>query len=785
MRDFDREPRDDEDRAPVRVHYGEVLGPDEDDITAQEAEERRQEAMRAFIHTLDREAQRRVDRREPVERRWLTDLRQYQGIYDDDTQARIKENGGSEAFINLTAPKTEALAARLIDLLFPTDDRNWGVSPTPVPELTDQAEAELKKADDARQRADLAALEMEQAATAAQAQGTDPMQDPRALEAEGQMREAEEEETIAQAAAEDLHKVLQEAHRRADLMAEEIEDQLQTCSYPSEARDMIEDACKIGIGVIKGPVLGERMKQRWRAGEGGHELKTESDTMPAAYRIDPWTFFPDPDCAKPEDGEGVFERHILSKKKLRRLAQRDGMNQDAIRDLLKIGPKDRAPWFMNDLALMTGQSNGDLLDHFTVWEYTGPIEPDDLQMLAEDMGRPETIEALGELDILQEVNAKVWFCDGRVLNFALHPLDSGETVYSVFTIRRDEIGPFGFGVPWIMAHPQAVLNGAYRMMLDNSGLSTGPQIIMDKDAVEPQDGDWTVKPRKVWLYTDSGLQSTRKPLDTFDIPNRQNELAGIVQLASQTIDEVTAMPAVAQGEQGTGVTKTAQGMALLMNSANVTFRRIVKNFDDDVSVPLIRRLYHWNMQFSPKEEIKGDYDTVARGSSVLLVREMQAQNLLMIAQAFGDHPIFGPMLKHGALLRQIFKAHMLSGDEVMRSDRELEEYLKEQAEKQGGDPAAAAQESANAIAREEIALRKAEMEQKGELANMEWAKREAIAKLNYDATMAKVAEALNMKRDELDAKLGIEREKIDSSERKLAVEAATKERTGDSAGGSI
>lgn len=758
--------------------------------TEEEALEARQEEMRAFIHGLRVEAERRVERREPIERRWLKDLRQYHGFYDDDVLAAIKENEGSEAFINLTAVKTDALEARLWDLLFPTDDRNWGIKPTPVPELTDEAEAAMRKADEARARADVAEQEMQQAATEGNSAAATGYED--------QLRAAEDEEDEASVAAELLHAQILEATRRSDLMTEEIEDQLQTCGFPAEARDMISNACKIGFGVIKGPVLGERQKRRWQktaAAPGAddapnptadfYELTQQEGTMPAAYCIDPWTFFPDPDTTRVEDGEGAYERHLLSRTKMRKLARRPGMNADAFRALLKDNSRDAAPWFMQDLSVMTGQSNGDLSSMYTVWEYTGPLEPEDLRMLAEDMQRRDVLEALGEeVDPLQEINAKVWFCEGKVLSFALHPLDSGDMIYSTFTIRRDEIGPFGFGVPWIMRHPQAIINGAYRMMLDNAGLSTGPQILADKDAVEPEDGDWKMKPRKVWLYTKHGLESTRQPFATFDIPSRQQEIAGIIAMASGAIDEVTAMPAIAQGEQGSGVTKTAQGMALLMNSANVSFRRIVKTFDDDVSVPLIRRFYDFNMQFSKKPEIKGDYDVIARGSSVLLVREMQAQNLVMIANMFGDHPIYGPMLKHGDLLKQIFRAHMLSSDEVLRSPRELEDYLKKMQQGQT-DAAAEAQNAANQLKQAELELKREEMGQKVELSNMEWDKRERIAQLGHEMAMTKLAESLNMTRDTLEARAGIERERIDSSERKLATEAAVKERTGDSAGGSI
>jgi len=747
------------------------------------AEEKLRDRLSAFVARLTDEAQRRVGKRLTVEKRWIDDLQQYHGGYSDEVYARLKKSGGSQVFINLTATKTDALEARLWDLLFPTDDKNWGISPTPVPELTDQAEAALAKVDEARTQGDVAQADAAQQMAAGNTEA--------AAASEQRMRAAETAENEAQAAADDLHEKLNEAKARADLMQEEIHDQFVTCRLQSEARDVISDACKIGIGVIKGPIIGEGNKQRFveqpieGKGPMAYVLERVEKNAPAAHRVDPWGFFPDPDTRRVADMEGFFERHLMNKTRLRKLARRPDMDQDAIRELLRVGPDSGAtPAYMVDLHALNRQTDGDVRDKFQVWEYTGPIDSEEMETLLEAFpddaspGGPD-----GEIDPLVELHARCWFCQGTLLSFALHPLDSNDPLYSVFTIRPDETTVFGFGIPWIMRHPQSVLNGAFRMMMDNSGLSTGPQIVINKDQVEPEDGNWTLEPHKVWLRNSAQAQPGVKPFETFDIPSNQVELANIIEIAAKLADEVTSMPALAQGEQGVGVTKTAQGMALLMNSANVTFRRIVKNFDDDITEPLVSRFYHWNMQFSSKDAIKGDYEVQARGSGVLLVREMQAQNLLMIANLFGDHPVYGPMLKHGNLLRHIFRAHMIAADEITKTDREYEQWMAEQEEKV--DPAGAAAAIQKEIAEQEFQLRRDEMDHKTALTEMEWDARLQVANLTYDVAMEKVASALNMKRDELDAKIAGEGVVARSKERIVASEIAMKERTGESSGGSI
>jgi hypothetical protein len=149
----------------------------------------------------------------------------------------------------------------------------------------------------------------------------------------------------------------------------------------------------------------------------------------------------------------------------------------------------------------------------------------------------------------------------------------------------------------------------------------------------------------VWLRTSTAYASAQnKPFDVFDVPNNQAEFAGIIQLAKEFADEESAMPEIAQGEQGPA-TKTMGGMSMLFNSANVVFRRVVKSWDDDLTKPTLRRHFDWNMQFNPDDSIKGDMQIDARGTSVLLVREIQSQNLMAMVSNFPNNQALAPYIK--------------------------------------------------------------------------------------------------------------------------------------------
>lgn len=765
--------------------------PAPDDRKGKKSDEDLSERLSAFVAKLEEEADRRVKRRKPVEARWLEDLRQYHGVWDRKTSTLLKKEKDSSAFINLTRPKTDAMIARKWDLLFPTDDRNWGISPTPVPELAKEQEEAQTVLDDARDTQ----ADAEAKLRAALDEGGEGEEAEAAIAKLGE--QAAQAEGIAdkmQKAFDDLHEELTVAKDKADLMQREIEDHLVECQYPVHARALIEDAYKIGTGILKGPVLSDKVKPRYRQSEKNKnvfELVQEPEGKPGAVRVDPWTFFPDPDCVKAEDSDLFFERHVMTKGEMRRMAKEQGINRDALLKVVKAGPSQSLKGsYLVDLQGLTqnGQTGSSQDKRFFVWEVTGAIEKEDMELLADafegkNKRAGELKKVLEEMDELDEINAKIWYCEGEVLRFALHPLDSGEPIYSVFAPIPDEGSCWGFGIPYIMAANQAILNGANRMMMKNAAISLGPQFLIYKKALRPQDGVWEIVANKIWTVDPAELNPGDRPFSTFDIDSRQSELANIMTMARQAIDEETSMPQIAQGEQGSGVTKTAQGMALLMNSANVTFRRGVKIFDDDITTPLIRRFYHWLMQFSDKEEIKGDYNVEARGSSVLLVREMQSQNLIMIADRFGEHPSFKHRINHDALLKHIFRALMIPAEEITFSDRQI----RDRAEKaqQAPDPAVQMAAQELAIREKELAIKEREIEMSVEIANMEADTRRYVADRNFEATMHKVAEALNMKRDDIDAKMGTEEAKARSSERRMAVEAAIATKTGKHAGGSI
>lgn len=746
------------------------------------------ERLGSVVHRLESDVSGRITKRQPLEDRWIEDLEQYHGRYDNSTSKALNDGKKSKLFINLTRPKTDAMSARLMDLLFPTDDRNWGISPTPVPLLTEDAGKavkalrELNDQIEAMQEQQDAAQGGDEGAPVALAPAADPA-----------LKKLQDEADFTKRKAEALQQIIEEASKRAEAMTNEIDDQLKASNYHAAMRDVIDDACKIGTGVCKGPIVGDKVRRGWKKraptqDEAGNVIPgdfsldiAEGADVPAMRYVDIWNFFPDMDVRRIQDGEGDFERHLMNARQLRKLAQLPGFDKDAIRRLLSRKPTRPTPAFMAQLRDITAGTHSVGKDCYHVYEYSGPLSAEDVRDIAMAKGDVETLADVEELDPLEEVNAIVWFCEDELLKIAPYPFDSGETLYSVFNLFKDEASIFGYGVPHVIGHPQRSLNAGWRAMMDNAGKAAGPQIIIAQDLIEPANGDWTLEPNKVWLAK-AGIPQDKRAFQVAAIPMYQAELANIVAISKQFIDDMTGMPSIAQGEDGaSGPVRTAQGTALLMNASNVTFRRIVKTFDDDVTEPNIRRFYDWNMQFSDKAEIKGDYGVDARGSSVLLVRELQAQNLMVIALQLGAHPIYGPMLKQKNLLRKLFQAHMISADEVLLTDDQIDAVLAQAAAVAQQPPAEENQNMEMQAA--EAQLKRDEIAAKIEVANMDSGTRLKIAQISHETAMMSLAETMNMNVDKLEAMLKKSRAEIDSKERIFAAETAMTERVGPSGGG--
>ncbi len=712
-----------------------VTGADYEPISGNEAENKLMDAARGIVSRLTGLVQEQKAAKQSIERRWLEDLKLFYGLYDPVFLKDRFDKRLSSAFVKLTRNKTNGWEARLADLLFPTDDRNWGIKPTPIPKLEaaaqQAAEAAMSKVQKANETAD----------------NGDP------VAAEQIAAEADLDAQRARA----THEQMRVAKERCGRMQETIEDQLTESNYQAQCRDVLRDGCRIGTGVLKGPLTANRLRSEWREGDGGFVLEQDPDKRPEFRWVDPWHFFPDMSARRIEESEFTFERSLPTRKDLRRYARKFGFNPRAVSRLLKEGPNDLASADITNLRELRAISEDSepIKNRYEMWEFNGPLECSEIVSLLRAVGDEAGAEQYEKReDPFEEHRVIIFFIGEEVLKIAPeYPLDSGDSLYSVWNFEPSETSMFGYGVPNACADSQRMINGAWRMMSDNSSLSVGPQIVVDKLAVTPDDGNYDLRAMKVW-YTNGPQASNAPPFQVFNIPNNQQQLAGIIELGKAFMDEETSLPLIAQGEQG-AATQTMNGMSMLFNSANVVFRRVVKSFDDDLTTPTIRRAYDWNMQFNPDDNIKGDMQVDARGTSVLLVKEIQSQNLLNIVTNWTVHPVLGAYVKVRPTMEQALQTMMIPPDEILFSQEEAERRQAEAAKANQPPPEDAPPPP------EDNSLQIAQIEADSRL---------HVAEMNRDIKIMEMSENTKVSIEDIQAKLEGKRIDAQSRERMKAAD---------------
>ena len=424
---------------------------------------------------------------------------------------------------------------------------------------------------------------------------------------------------------EGIEQAIEQAKLAAEAMQSEIDDCLVESNWHGECRAVIEDSARVGSGVLKGPYPIKRTSRVVRTDPvtGAKAFVEVVEIKPGTKRIDCWNFWPDGACGESiHNGSGTWEREYLSARQVSDMVGMPGYDKTAIMAALKEGPSttsearqaaDGSPMVRSD-------------EQFEMWIFHGSADADDLGSVGVDV-EDETPIASAMAVILND----------RLIKCSLNVLDSGRFPYDVLAWQRRPGMPWGTGVSRRIRTIQRILNGSVRAMMDNCGLSAGPQIVIG-NGVTPADGNFNITGRKLWR-ADADVMDVRGAFHAFVPPSVQAEMMSIIEWAMRTAEDTTGMPAMLQGVRG-DAPDTLGGMQLQNNNASGVLRRLAKRFDDYVSEPHVTRYYDWMMQHSDREDIKGDFQIDVRASSALVERDAQQQFLQNLLAA-SVNPAYG------------------------------------------------------------------------------------------------------------------------------------------------
>ena len=462
----------------------------------------------------------------------------------------------------------------------------------------------------------------------------------------------------------------------AKKMQKKIQDQLEESNASKHLRNTAFEMALFGTGVMKGPFAVDKEYPHWNE-EG--EYSPTIKTVPQVSHVSVWNFYPDPDANNMDEAQYVIERHKMSRTQLRQLKKRPFFRDNVIDDAIQLGENYNKEFWEDDLSDYAPEHG---VERYEVLEYWGMVDVDFL----EEQG----VDIPSELSDVDELQANVWVCNGKLLRMVINPFKPARIPYHAAPYELNPYSFFGVGIAENMDDTQTLMNGFMRMAVDNAVLSGNLLIEIDETNLVPGQ-DLSLYPGKV--FRRQGGAPGQAIFGT-KFPNVSGENLQLFDKARVLADESTGFPSFAHGQTGvSGVGRTASGISMLMGAAQGSIKSVVKNIDDYLLRPLGEGLFRFNMQFDFDPDIKGDLEVKARGTESLMANEVRSQRLTQFMQ-IAAAPSLAPFTKFDYIIREIAKSLDLDPDKVTNNMNEaalqaemMKGFQQEQPQPpQGGQP---------------------------------------------------------------------------------------------------
>tara|TARA_B100001741_G_scaffold181917_1_gene149771 strand:+ start:3594 stop:5708 length:2115 start_codon:yes stop_codon:yes gene_type:complete len=621
---------------------GELVGTDEqEDITQKEMT-----GLAGYIRGKYRESE---DGRLSDEQRWLKAYKNYRGTSEDSEDYRKSER--SKVTVKITKVKVLAAFGQLVDILFSQGKVPISVEPTPMPEGVEEF-VHLETPIDQLSQSDPYGFEGDgkellAGATEATELELGPYADDMAQAnlAAGPSNMGEPQLSPAKEAARKMEKL--------------IHDQLLDASAVSELRKGIFEQCLLGTGIVKGPFNHIKTIHRWSSDDEGRFYDPEEKVVPRLSHVSCWDLYPDPSALSLEDAEYIIERHRMNRSQLRSLRNRPFFDVDAIEACLTMGSSYEERYFENDLYADNDPIYNE--DRFEVLEYWGVLDAKMAEEIQLDL--PKNTSPLDQI----QVNA--WICGNEILRVVLNPFVPERLPYQVFPYEKNPYRFFGIGVPENMEDAQLLMNGHVRMAIDNLALAGNLIFEVDENMMVPGQS-MDIYPGKIFRRQ-SGAPGTG--ITGIKFPSTAVENLQMYDKARQLADEETGIPSIVHGQTGvTGTGRTAAGLSMLMGSAGLGIKTVIKNIDDHLLRPLGENMFMWNMQFSEDEDATmGDLEIKPKGTTSVMMKEVRSQRLTMLLQTVSN-PMLAPFVKLPTLIKELAIAQDMEPDELVNDVNEAQ-----------------------------------------------------------------------------------------------------------------
>ncbi|MGE0343818.1 MAG: hypothetical protein AB7O86_12225 [Porticoccaceae bacterium] len=462
-----------------------------------------------------------------------------------------------------------------------------------------------------------------------------------------------------------------QADAAAKAMEDQVKDYLIESDFAGECRMVIDDGFTVGTGILHGP-FPKRSKHRVTKmiddGAGGQiaEFVYAERIKPAVERIDYRMFYPRP-ARTMDECEGVFLLYMVPGRKLREWAGKDGFDPEQIARLLE-KPGGADPGLLADSPIVTSSGDSKLVlkNKYPVWKYVGQIKRK-CECLLGDGSIPEDLK---ETDT---VPGEVWFSMGVTIKAA--PYESDDLPFHVFNFQKDHGSIFGHSLTEDIRDDQSDINLAWGAMKLNAMASAFPIVGILKGAFETENGTIEFPPTRPIILKGADVNEC---IQINPIPSTIRDISTIYERAKLNANEhgmVQSMEESAPANAQIGV-----GMfAMIKAEDNVVQARTARNWDDNITKPLLRQMIAYELMHGTNQAAKGTFDVIPKASTNLLSKEIQLQNALQIL-TLADNPANEPYLKRYESLKIVLSRTPFAVDQVMNSEEEVAAIQEKQAQ---------------------------------------------------------------------------------------------------------
>ena len=538
------------------------------------------------------------------EEKYIRNLRQYLGIYDPDIERTFTE-GQSRAYPRLTRVKCISMLARIMNMMFPGNEKNWELDASPSAEMNPL---------DVKAAVQQLMQDMAQANGGQQPHMSDDLVD-------------EAVNRLAKQRARDLEAL--------------IDDQLQeiggdqTLDYISLVRLVVFSGIRYGLGILEGPYVKSETKTVWAPVTGGFAPKQVTIRKPLYEFLSVWDYYPDMSAKTLGSGDGYFIRKVMGRSDVRKLANRPDFFADQIKKYLTQDNKGnyRPLNFETQLKVMGTKANVNDVKleptgRYEIIIWKGPVSAAKLMQLGVTV--PQDKQA-------DDIEAEVWMIDNTVIKADMNAwrrLGVDVKTVHTFVFDEDDTSPIGNGLPNVVRDSQMNICNAVRMALDNASVVCGPMLELNVALLRPGQDQKPIQAYQTFERDDDGATAQFPAIREIKVEAHIDELEKLVEMFMKFADTETFIGPMTGGDADKAPSepmRTAAGASMMKGDAALPFKDIIRNFDF-FTQSVILSLVYFNRKFNPQLVQEGDYDVIARGATSLVAKEVRGIQLDMLAQ---------------------------------------------------------------------------------------------------------------------------------------------------------